>query len=51
MLRFARTGAGQLRRISPTDPRSVRLVTPRAVVLLYVDEVDEVIHVGRIFWR
>lgn len=51
VLRFARTGEGQLQRTSLRDPRSVRLFTPRAVVLLFVDDWSEIIHVGRVFWR
>ncbi|MFO0592365.1 MAG: hypothetical protein U0441_32770 [Polyangiaceae bacterium] len=49
VLRFAATGEGQLRRTSADDPHNVRLITARTVVLLHVDEVDEVIHVGRVF--
>ncbi|MBK8252710.1 MAG: hypothetical protein IPK82_08585 [Polyangiaceae bacterium] len=47
--RFAATGEGHIRRISPTDPRRIRLYVPGAVATLYVDLNTGIVHVGRVF--
>ncbi len=49
--RFAATGEGDVRRISPTDPRRVRLYVPGAVAMLYLDLDARIVHVGRVFGR
>lgn len=49
--RFAATGEGDIRRISPTDPRRVRLYVPGAVAMLYLDLDARIVHVGRVFGR
>lgn len=49
ILRFAAAGKGDLRRISPTDPRRVRLFVPGAVAVLFVDLETRTVHVGRVF--
>jgi len=49
IMRFAATGQGHIRRISPTDPRKLRLFVSGAVAVLFVDISSRTVHVGRIF--
>ncbi len=48
---FARTGRGSVKRVVPTDPRRLKLTIPGAVALMYADEYDGVLTVGRVFGR
>lgn len=48
---FAATGEGDIRRISPADPRRVRLYVQGAVATLYLDLDARIVHVGRVFGR
>ena len=49
VMRFAATGQGDIKRISPTDPRKLRLFVPGVVAVLFVDGSKRTVHVGRVF--
>jgi hypothetical protein len=49
IMHFAATGQGHIKRISPTDPRKLRLFVSGAVALLFVDITTRTVHVGRVF--
>jgi hypothetical protein len=49
VMRFAATGQGHIKRISPTDPRKLRLFVSGAVAALFVDESTRTVYVGRVF--
>jgi hypothetical protein len=49
VMRFAATGQGHIKRISPTDPRKLRLFVSGAVAALFVDTSTRTVYVGRVF--
>ena len=51
VIRFAQTGRGPVKRISPHDPRRLQIVVPDAVANIFADPESGVLLVGRVFRR
>lgn len=51
VMRFAATGRGEVARLSPTDPRRLRLRASGVEALLFADLDERRLHVVRVFRR